>query len=126
MADHQGVREHARRLHAGKHPGEPWTALSMAERAGWLAEARADLHLPRQPSRTDQGVLRRQAARLAQQGLILSCVPDNEHAPAVYDVTTTMGDRSRVPRAMLPYYLDGVAHGAYATTSVEHQAWRQS
>lgn len=126
MAEHQGVREHARRLHAQKHTGEAWADLSMAERAGWLAEARAELQLRRQPSRTDQGVLRRQAARLCQQGLILSCVPDNEHAPSAYDVTTTMGDRCRVPRAFLPYYLDGVAHGAYATVSVEHQAWRSS
>lgn len=126
MADHQGVRERAHQLFRAKHPHGVWAALPMAERAGWLAEARADLQLPRQASRTDQGVLRRQAARLCQQGLLRSCTPDNEHSPAVYDVTTSMGDRIRVPRAHLPFYLDGIAHGAYATVSVEHQAWRQS
>lgn len=74
-----------------------------------------------QASRTDPGVLRRRLARLAQLGIVRTFAPavdSSRDRPDAYVVTTTGGDTALVPRAVLPWYLDGLAHGAHAASGM--------
>lgn len=66
----------------------------------------------RTPSRTARGVIRRRAARLAQQGILRATVEAADGS--WYTVVTAAGDTARVARRDMPAYLDGLAHGAFA------------
>lgn len=62
-------------------------------------------------NRTQPGPIRRQAARLAQLGLVASCEPNIDRTR--YTITTTAGDVATYPREQVPAYLDGLAHAAW-------------
>lgn len=64
------------------------------------------------PSPTDRGAIRRRAARLAQQGVVRSCVERGDGQG--YTVVTAAGDAAVVARRDMPAYLQGLAHGAFA------------
>lgn len=70
-------------------------------------------------SDTDQGVLRRRAARLAQLGVLRSCEPDHPERPTTYTIVTAGGDVVDVERQAMPAYLSGLAHGAHAVRAAE-------
>lgn len=81
---------------------------------------REDQQMPnpnRGQSRTAPGVLRRRAARLAQLGIISSCVPDDPDRPRLYAVASPAGEVSEVLVRDMPAYLDGLAAGHHAARS---------
>lgn len=70
-------------------------------------------------NRTQPGPIRRQAARLAQLGLVESCVPNRDRTR--YTIVTAAGDTATYPREQVPAYLDGLAHAAWITEKAREQ-----
>lgn len=62
-------------------------------------------------NREHPGRIRRQAARLAQLGIVEWCVPNRDRTR--YTIRTVAGDVATYPREQVPAYLDGLAHAAW-------------